>query len=124
MLVNNAVDRCCEVPLPPVVYEAGKRIAAASESGKLLVFDIDEMRAVARGRGVIIMGLDDKEELAAVAVLPGSALVMVWTGRGGKEKRLELSGAKLSSYYGKRARMGRVLPDRMRPSAIEVPTKE
>ena len=87
-------------------------------------FDIDEMRAVARGRGVIIMGLDDKEELAAMAVLPGNALVVVWTGRGGKEKRLELSGAKLSPYYGKRARTGRVLPDRMRPSAIEIPVKE
>ena len=79
---------------------------------------------MARGRGVIIMGLDDKEELVAVAVLPGNALVMFWTARGGKEKRLEISGAKLSSYHGKRARMGRVLPDRMRPSAIELPSKE
>ncbi len=113
-----------EVTLAPFVYEEGKRVAAASEGGKLLVFDIDEMRAVARGRGVIIMGLDDKEELVAVAVLPGNALVMVWTARGGKEKRLEISGAKLSSYHGKRARMGRVLPDRMRPSAIELPSKE
>ena len=113
-----------EVSLAPFVYQEGKRVAAASEGGKLLVFDIDEMRAVARGRGVIIMGLDDKEELVAVAVLPGNALVMVWTARGGKEKRLEISGAKLSSYHGKRARMGRVLPDRMRPSAIELPSKE
>ena len=113
-----------EVTLAPFVYEEGKRVAAASEGGKLMVFDIDEMRAVSRGRGVIVMGLDEGEELAAVAVLPGNALGMVWTGRGGKEKRLELSGAKLSAYYGKRARMGRALPDRMRPSAIEVPTKD
>jgi topoisomerase-4 subunit A len=114
-----------EVTLAPFVYEDGKYVAAATESSKLLVFDIDEMRAVARGRGVIVMGLDDKDKLAAVAVLPAKGLAVIGAGpRGGKAKRVELAGARLSIYVGKRARMGRLMQDRVQPTAIEPLGKE
>jgi len=44
-------------------------------------------------------------------------------GRGGREKEIEISGVKLDHYVGHRARMGRVLPDKLKPMALCVPVK-
>jgi len=117
-----------ETPLPPSVYEdvsqgkSGLRVAAAAERSRLLVFDIAEMKAMARGRGVIVMGLEKHEKLCAVAVFAGNALTVTGTARGGKPKTVQISGAKLAHHVGHRARMGRVLPDSMTPASIEVPS--
>jgi len=53
-------------PLQPFVYqhEKGSYVAALSESGRLLLFAIDELKVLAKGRGMIVMGLDDGEKLA------------------------------------------------------------
>jgi topoisomerase IV subunit A len=109
-----------ESPVPPVIYDEtqAKLVAAVSAEGRLLVFDISEMRAVARGRGVIIMGLDDGEKLVAATTLPGKSVKIVGAGRGGKEKTVDLSGEKLEHYVGRRARMGRVLPDKLKPTGF------
>ncbi len=84
------------------------------------MFDIGEMRQVSRGRGVIIMGLEDAERLVATSVFDGKWLAVSGIGRGGKEKEVALSGEKLKHYLGHRARMGRVLPERLKPSALRV----
>jgi topoisomerase-4 subunit A len=108
-----------ESPLAPVVYDEAKAayVAAVSEEGRMLVFEMSEVRAVARGRGVIMMGLEKDEKLVAIAVLPAKS-VKVRGVRRGKEAEVELSGAKLDDYVGHRARMGRVLPDKFRPSGF------
>jgi topoisomerase IV subunit A len=41
----------------------------------------------------------------------------------GREKEIEIADAKLWHYAGHRARMGRVLPDKLKPSALKVPAK-
>jgi len=117
-----------DLPLNPFVYEepdkgkGGLRVAAAAERSRLLVFDIAEMKAMARGRGVIVMGLEKSEKLCAIAVFAGNALTVTGTARGGKPKSVQLSGAKLTHHMGHRARMGRVLPDSMTPVSIEIPS--
>jgi topoisomerase IV subunit A len=112
-----------EIPVAPMVYaEApGNLIAAVSQNGRLLVFELGEMRQVARGRGVIIMGLEEREKLLAAAVFGGKSLCISGQGRGGKQKELVLSGEKLKHYFGRRARMGRVLPDKLKPAALQIP---
>jgi topoisomerase-4 subunit A len=111
-----------EAPIAPFVYEAasGRFVAALSERGRLLVFDIGEMRQVARGRGVIIMGLEHGEKLLAAAVFNGKSVGVAGVGRGGKEKELVVSGEKLKHHFGHRARMGRVLPEKLKPTALQV----
>lgn len=113
-----------ETPVAPSVYEEAKglKVAAAAERSRLLVFDISEMKAMSKGRGVIVMGLEKGEKLCAVAVYSGTTLTVTGMARGGKPKVVQLSGAKLTHHAGHRARMGRVLPDSMTPAAIEVPT--
>jgi len=110
-------------PIEPAIYEEAKglRVAAASGEGRLLVFGIEEMKAMARGRGVILMGLEDKEKLCVVAAYNGKTLLIEGVSKNGKAKSVTLSGAKLEHHVGHRARMGRVLPDRMTPVSISVP---
>jgi topoisomerase-4 subunit A len=111
-------------PLQPFVYqhEKGSYVAALSESGRLLLFAIDELKVLAKGRGMIVMGLDDGEKLAAVAVSNKQTLTVTGIGqRTGKEKPLTLSATKLAHHMLRRARMGRVLPEKLKmPLGITV----
>ncbi len=111
-------------PLPPSIYEdaKGNYVAALSESGRLLLFALEELKALAKGRGMIVMGLDDGEKLAAVAVSNKQTLTVTGIGqRTGKERPIALSEAKLAHHILKRARMGRVLPEKLKmPLGIKV----
>ena len=104
-------------PLPPYVYQEqpGNYVASLSEGGRLLLFAVDELKMVARGRGMIVMGLDDGEKLAAVAVSNKQTLMVTGIGqRTAKEKTILLSGQKLAHHILRRARMGRVLPEKLK----------
>jgi topoisomerase-4 subunit A len=101
-----------ETPIAPFVYResAGNFVAALSEKGRLLLFPIAELKYQPRGRGMIVMGLDDGDRLRAVAVSDVPRLLVRGTTRGGKQKEVELGQTDLAHYVLKRARMGRVLP--------------
>jgi topoisomerase-4 subunit A len=81
------------------------------------------MREMARGRGVIMMGLEKNEKLVAVTVTGDRSVMVEGIGRGGKEKQLPLAGAKLGHHVGHRARMGRVLPEKLTPTGLKLPKK-
>jgi len=68
---------------------------------------------------MVVMGLADEEKLVAVAVSDQPRLVVFGTAKG-KEKEVELADQKLWHYAGQRARMGRVLPDKLKPLALKV----
>lgn len=97
--------------LKPFQYEdsKGNFVAALSEGGRLLLFAIAELKYQPRGRGTIIMGLDEEDKLFAVAVHNKPELVVKGKIRGGKEKDFHFKGDKLAHYVLKRARMGRVV---------------
>ena len=76
---------------------------------------------MSKGRGVIVMGLEQGEKLLAAAVTRLSSVTVSGIGRGGKEKALEIKGEKLRHHIGHRARMGRVLPEKVKPTALAVP---
>ncbi|MBA4743560.1 MAG: DNA topoisomerase IV subunit A, partial [Azoarcus sp.] len=89
----------------------GDWIAAVSGNGRILVFAREEMKVLAAGgRGVIVMGLDKDEALAAVAVPENDTpLTVAGAGRGGKAAELEIKPAQLEALRGKRARKGTAL---------------
>ena len=113
-----------EEPLPPFAFEesSANYVAALSEQGRLLLFSIAEMRQLSKGRGVIVMGLEKGEKLVAVAVSVQRKLTVVGTGRGGREKTVTISGEELAHYAGHRARMGRVIADKIKPTGLVVVT--
>ncbi|MCC7548072.1 MAG: DNA topoisomerase IV subunit A [Burkholderiales bacterium] len=109
-----------ERPLQPMPYREapGNYVVAVSEQGRMLLFQIAEMKQMARGRGVIVMGLEKDEKLLAVAVTNQRTLSVSGTGRGGKEREVTIGEKDMGHYAGHRARMGRVLPDKLRPRAL------
>jgi topoisomerase-4 subunit A len=114
-----------DTPIAPSVYEesAGNFVAAVSEGGRLLLFAIAELKYQPRGRGTIVMGLDEVDKLFAVAVSDQPRLIVRGVNRNGKEKELVLEKDKLTHHILKRARMGRVLPEKLKPTALIVSAK-
>jgi topoisomerase-4 subunit A len=110
-----------ETPLAPFMYEEspGNYVAAISAQGRMLLFQIGEMRQMSKGRGVIIMGLEKDEKLVAVVVSDQPGLVVSGVGRAGKEKDVTIDSKEMGHYAGHRARMGRVLPDKLKPTALK-----
>ena len=114
-----------DTPIAPFVYEEspGNFVAALSERGRLLLFAIAELKYQPRGRGTIVMGLDEDDRLFAVVVSDQPKLIVRGVNRNGKEKELLLEKDKLAHHVLKRARMGRVLPEKLKPTALIVPAK-
>ncbi len=113
-----------EAPVQPFMFEPteGSYVAAVSAGGRMLLFPLAELKYMSKGRGVIVMGLEKEEKLLAVAVSDEPRLVVAGNSRG-KDKEVELADAKLWHFVGHRARMGRVLPDKLKPVALKVPPK-
>ncbi|HMM55394.1 MAG TPA: DNA topoisomerase IV subunit A [Candidatus Desulfobacillus sp.] len=95
----------------------GNTVAAVSGNGRLLAFDAAEMKVQSSGRGVLVMGLDDGEELVGVAVNDGG-VVVEGVGRGGRTVPCKLTARDLEKYRLHRARKGRLLPVKMKPAFI------
>ena len=107
-----------ETPIAPVIYEEAPDnvVVAVSAEGRMLAFEASELRVLARGRGVIVMGLEEGEQLLAVAVTARREVALTGIApRSGKEKEIVIAGAKFEHHVGHRARMGRVLPEKLKP---------
>jgi len=110
-----------EAILNPVPYTQTEHslVAAVSREGKLLLFHFSEMKHLpGGGKGVILMGLGEKDELAAASVINQPEL-NIYGKIGVKDQVVKLSGDVLHDYFGKRARGGQRLQSKIKPSRIE-----
>jgi topoisomerase-4 subunit A len=87
--------------LPPLHIGAEDHVAALSEDARLLVFPLDQVKRLAGGKGVQLMGLRDKEALRAITVLQGESVTVHGVFRN-KPKQIESEPRHLSQ----RARRG------------------
>jgi topoisomerase-4 subunit A len=111
-----------EVPIPPEALAPGlDSVAALSSRGRLLVFGIDEMREVPRGRGVIIIGLDGDERLVAVGLSSARRLVLQGVNRAGRTVTATLEGDELARHRLRRARKGSLVAHRMKLTGFARP---
>jgi topoisomerase-4 subunit A len=109
-----------ERPLPPCLLAAEDcDVAALSEGGRLLLFGLDEMKEMPRGRGVILMGLEAGESLLCVCALDRHGLLVEGPARGGALAQVALSGAELDRYRLHRARKGSRLETRVKPRTVQ-----
>ena len=95
-----------------------RTLAAISQTGRLLVFPLDEMKVMAKGRGLMILDLGPKDELVAVAVGAGKAITVQGTGRAGKATEWQLAAKEISAYRGGRARKGQAIPAKLKPTGL------
>lgn len=105
-----------ETPFPPFMFEPGKKdyVAVLAEQSRMLVFELAELKYMSKGRGLILMGLEEGEKLLGAVVTAEKEVLIRGVSRG-KEKELVISGAKFNHHIGHRARMGRVLPEKFKP---------
>ena len=104
---------------PRLVAPSASAVACLCEKGRLLVFGLDEVKALSGGgRGVILMELETNERLVTALPISERGVVVVGTGRGGKPQELTLNGAALAPHFGKRARKGKALESKIKPNAL------
>jgi topoisomerase IV subunit A len=112
------VDEGAE-PLRPQTFNpaAERMLMCLSEKGRVLAFDMAEVKAQSGGgRGVTLMDLDDGEKL--VVALPAArsgAVLHATRGAAGKPVELTLAGAALEAQRGHRARKGRLVDPKLKP---------
>jgi len=107
-----------EKPIKPAKVSGGGTLAAISQSGRLLVFPLEELKVMAKGRGLIIQDIGPKDELVGVAV-GDTTFTVSGAGRAGKASEWQVSGRELTAYRGSRARKGQAIPARLKPTGID-----
>ncbi|RZL96732.1 MAG: DNA topoisomerase IV subunit A [Variovorax sp.] len=100
-------------PLP-----AATHVACASTGGRILTFDIGELKALPKGgRGLTLIDLEAKDTLAGAAAYTRSVKIE-GIGRGGKEREEMLEIRTLNNARGSRARKGKAADLGFKPSGI------
>jgi topoisomerase-4 subunit A len=108
-----------EVLRPALVPDKPDMAVTLSEHGRMLLFKADELKELARGRGITLMGLDPGEKMTVVGFGTAKAVTVVGKTRTGNEKTLRVSGADLKKFIVHRARKGCLLPGKLRPESVK-----
>ncbi len=100
------------MPPVPVADPATDRLVAITNEGRMLVFPVAELPALARGKGNKIIGIPAKrvaareEFMVAVASVPQGGRLVAYSGK----RHITLKGDDLDQYQGERGRRGSKLP--------------
>ncbi|MFZ6847206.1 DNA topoisomerase IV subunit A [Undibacterium sp. RuRC25W] len=110
-----------DLPLAPTtISDDASAIACLSEKGRLLVFGLNEIKQLSSGgRGVILMELEDKEKLLSAQAISQKGVKVSGIGRGGKAQEVNLSASGLTIHINKRARKGKALESKLKPSSLQ-----
>ncbi len=98
--------------LAPLTFLNGTHVAAVTNQGRLLVFPLDQVPELARGKGQKLINIPPKafreagERVVAVAVLGPENKLVVHAGA----RHTKLRFRDLDNYLGQRAQRGRLLP--------------
>ncbi|MEI7530785.1 MAG: DNA topoisomerase IV subunit A [Betaproteobacteria bacterium] len=109
-----------DYPLRPgLIKEGMKSLACLSQKGKLLVFDIEELKRLpAGGKGVILMDLEVKESLKSAMPFAPEGLRYIGLGRANKPTELSLDSKILKSFKASRARKGHMLEPNLKEAYL------
>jgi topoisomerase-4 subunit A len=108
-----------EVLRPALVPAKPEMAVTLSEHSRMLLFRADELKELARGRGVTLMGLDAGEKMVAVGFGDAKAVTVIGKSRSGSEKTVRVSGEDLQKHIVHRARKGCLLPGKIVPVAVK-----
>jgi topoisomerase-4 subunit A len=101
---------------------AALRLVAAADNGRLLAFPAGELKEMAKGRGLMLMGLDTGESLTAIGLVKGDKAVLATVSVRGKVADEKLA---LAEFDAKRGKKGKLMPKKWTVSAIgDVPTAD
>lgn len=93
------------------IWEEGELVAAVSNIGRLLVFDLDDLPELPRGKGNKMISIpgpkfkSGEERMVAAVALPADGSLIVHCGA----RSMTLKPAQLEKYVGERGRRGQML---------------
>jgi topoisomerase-4 subunit A len=105
-LVLTVPDGAMILPPLPVVGVETDRLAAVGGGGRLLVFPVNDLPRLPKGKGNRILDLPGEERLVALTLVPPGRNLILAAGK----RDLKLKPADLESYAGERGRRGKPLP--------------
>ncbi len=98
---------------------AATHVACASTGGRILTFEITELKTMANGgRGLMLIDLEDKDSLAGAAAYSRSIKIS-GTGRGGKDREETLEIRSLNNARAARGRKGKAADLGFKPARVE-----
>ncbi len=101
------VPEAAEVLSPlPVTHLESERLAAISRSGRLIVFPVNELPRLSKGKGNKMIDLPGEERLAALVLLSQEQSLILTAGK----RDMKLKPTDLQGYVGERGRRGKPLP--------------
>ncbi|MFT3814469.1 MAG: DNA topoisomerase IV subunit A [Acidovorax sp.] len=102
----------------PSRAEGATHVACASTGGRILTFEITELKTMANGgRGLMLIDLEDKDQLAGAAAYTRSVRI-AGVGRGGKAREETLEIRSLNNARAARARKGKAADLGFKPAAV------
>ena len=110
--MHRAASGSTEVVPAPVPPGRECLIAAVSSIGRLLLFEMDDLPELAKGKGNKLINIPGRkyssgeEKMVAVAVVPEDGDLLVYAG----SRKMTLKWPDLDDYYGDRALRGTLLP--------------
>ena len=115
---NDGETVCRPSPANVPPQPAATHVACASVGGRILTFEIGELKPQANGgRGLMLMDLDAKDTLAGAAAYTRSVKIE-GIGRGGKERDETLEIRSLNNARAARARKGKAADLGFKPVSI------
>ncbi len=102
----------------PSPVDGATHVACASTGGRILTFDIGELKALPKGgRGLTLIDLEAKDTLAGAAAYTRSVKIE-GIGRGGKPREETLEIRTLNNARGNRARKGKAADLGFKPASV------
>jgi topoisomerase-4 subunit A len=108
-----------QVLRPARVSDTPEMVATLSEHGRMLLFPAEELKELARGRGITLMKLDAGEKMTAVGFVGANSVTVTGESRSGKEKTVRVAGEQLQKHILHRARKGCLLPGGIMPTTVK-----
>ena len=104
---------------PTALHVPATHIACASTGGRILTFEINELKPMANGgRGLMLIDLEPKDTLAGAAAYSRSVRIS-GVGRGGKDREETLEIRSLNNARAGRGRKGKAADLGFKPTGIE-----
>ena len=101
-----------------ISFAAAKHVACASTGGRILTFEIGELKLMEKGgRGLTLIDLEPKDTLAGAAAYTRSVRIF-GIGRGGKAREEQLEIRSLNNARAARARKGKAADLGFKPTGI------
>jgi len=101
---------------------AALRLVAAADNGRLLAFPAGELKEMAKGRGLMLMGLEAGESVTAIGLVKGDKALLATVSVRGKVADEKLA---LAEFDAKRGKKGKLMPKKWAVSAIaDLPSVE